>query len=131
MHEAGRTDEKWWKKGYVRRLIFFLLLLALWDAVFRLGLYEGFLMPSPQEVSATFWRGLADGSLWVGAMVSLRRISVGYLISLVAGLVLGFLIGRFKILEDTVGSLILGLQTIPSICWLPFAILWFGLSGAS
>ena len=60
--------------------------------------------------------------------VSLVRIVVGYLISLVLGLTLGLLIGRFRILEETVGSLMTGLQVLPSICWLPLAILWFGLS---
>lgn len=129
MDRAEQTDKKrWWHKAYVRRLIFLVFLLAAWDAVFRFGLYEGFLMPFPEEVAATFWRGLTNGSFLVGTAVSLKRIAIGYLISLAAGVTLGFLIGRFKILEDTLGSLILGLQTIPSICWLPFAILWFGLS---
>ena len=123
--------KKWWAKGYMRRLIFLVFLLAVWDAVFRFGFYEGFLMPSPEEVAATLWRGLTDGSFLVGTAVSLKRIAVGYVISLVAGVTLGCMIGRFKILEDTLGSLILGLQTIPSICWLPFAILWFGLSEAA
>src|SRR2546425_820767 len=123
--------KKWWAKGYMRRLIFLVFLLAVWDAVFRFGFYEGFLMPSPEEVAVTLWRGVTDGSFLVGAAVSLKRIAVGYVISLVAGVTLGCMIGRFKILEDTLGSLILGLQTIPSICWLPFAILWFGLSEAA
>ena len=60
--------------------------------------------------------------------VSLQRILIGYLISLVLGISLGLLVGRFKILDETVGSLIVGLQVLPSICWLPLAILWFGLS---
>src|SRR5439155_11893245 len=72
-----------------------------------------------------------DGSFLLGTAVSLRRILVGYSISLVLGIGLGLAIGRFKLLEDTVGSLVFGLQTIPSICWLPFAILWFGLSEAA
>ena len=128
MDKTKQTAQKWWHKRSLRRLIFLLLLLSMWDAVFRFGLYQGFLMPSPEEVAATFWRGLADGSFPVGTGVSLRRIAVGYLISLILGVGLGFLIGRYKLLDDTLGSVILGLQTIPSICWLPFAVLWFGLS---
>ena len=85
-------------------------------------------MPSPEDVFATFVRGVGDGSFLIGTLVSLRRIAVGYGISLVLGLALGLAIGRFRLLEETVGSLVFGLQTIPSICWLPFAILWFGLS---
>ncbi len=128
MDRTTETNKRWWSKGYARRWIFLLLIVAAWDAVFRFGLYEGFLMPSPSDVAATFWRGLADGSFLAGTLVSLKRIIVGYLISLLVGVTLGFLIGRFQILDDTLGSLIFGLQTIPSICWLPFAILWFGLS---
>jgi sulfonate transport system permease protein len=108
--------------------VFLALLVSIWDAVFRLGLYDGYLMPSPEEVAATFWRGLLDGSFLIGVAVSLRRIAIGYGISLGVGIFLGLAIGRFRLLEDTVGSLVFGLQTIPSICWLPFAILWFGLS---
>jgi len=85
-------------------------------------------MPSPEEVVSAFIRGLRDGSFVTGVAVSMRRILIGYGISLVLGVGLGLAIGRFKLLEDTVGSLVFGLQAIPSICWLPFAILWFGLS---
>ena len=85
-------------------------------------------MPSPEEVVSAFVRGIRDGSFVTGVAVSMRRILIGYGISLVLGVGLGLAIGRFKLLEDTVGSLVFGLQAIPSICWLPFAILWFGLS---
>ncbi len=118
----------WVKSGAGRRIVFLALLVSIWDAVFRLGLYDGYLMPSPEDVVATFWRGLNDGSFLLGVGVSMRRIAIGYGISVVAGIGLGLAIGRFPLLEDTVGSLVFGLQTIPSICWLPFAILWFGLS---
>ncbi len=53
---------------------------------------------------------------------------MGYLIALLAGTILGLIITRFKFINENVSSLLLGLQTLPSICWLPFAILWFGLS---
>jgi NitT/TauT family transport system permease protein len=116
------------KSGSGRRIVFLVLLVSIWDAVFRFGLYDGFLMPSPEEVVSAFIRGLRDGSFVTGVAVSMRRILIGYGISLVLGVGLGLAIGRFKLLEDTVGSLVFGLQAIPSICWLPFAILWFGLS---
>lgn len=118
----------WVRTGSGRRIVFLVLLVSIWDAVFRFGLYDGYLMPSPEDVLATFVRGIRDGSFLFGTLVSLRRIAIGYGISLVLGLSLGLAIGRFRLLEDTVGSLVFGLQTIPSICWLPFAILWFGLS---
>jgi NitT/TauT family transport system permease protein len=128
MKSKRRSVASWVKSGSGRRIVFLVLLVSIWDAVFRFGLYDGFLMPSPEEVVSAFIRGLRDGSFVTGVAVSMRRILIGYGISLVLGVGLGLAIGRFKLLEDTVGSLVFGLQAIPSICWLPFAILWFGLS---
>jgi NitT/TauT family transport system permease protein len=72
--------------------------------------------------------GFQSGLYLQGSLVSLERLAIGYGISLVIGVALGLLIGRFRVVEETLGSLILGLQALPSVCWLPLAILWFGLS---
>ncbi len=76
----------------------------------------------------TLWRSMVDQSLFLAISVSLRRILLGYAISLLIGIPLGLMLARNKLLEDTVGSLVMGLQTLPSICWLPLALLWFGLN---
>ncbi len=47
------------------------------------------------------------------------------------GTLLGFLFARYRILDDTIGFLVVALQTVPSIAWLPFAIIWFGLTDTS
>src|SRR5437762_1889036 len=52
----------WAKSGSGRRIVFLVLLVSIWDAVFRLGLYQGYLLPSPEDVVTTFVRGLRDGS---------------------------------------------------------------------
>ena len=61
-------------------------------------------------------------------MVSTQRIMLGFSISLALGLVAGSVVARYKTFDETLGSLMTGLQVLPSICWLPLAILWFGLS---
>ena len=53
---------------------------------------------------------------------------MGYGISVFFGIVLGLLIGKIKVLDETIGGFVVGLQTLPSICWLPLAVLWFGLN---
>ncbi|RPI07552.1 MAG: ABC transporter permease [Zetaproteobacteria bacterium] len=58
----------------------------------------------------------------------MRRIFVGYGISVAVGTLLGLVQARWKLVDETLGSLVLGLQTLPSICWLPLALLWFGLN---
>ncbi|HHW15728.1 MAG TPA: ABC transporter permease [Firmicutes bacterium] len=112
----------------LRRLAFFGGLLVLWETAARLGVWASYLLPPPSAVARALFAGLLDGSYTLAAAVSLRRILVAYAFSALAGTVLGLLLGRFRALEETVGSLALGLQTLPSVCWLPLALLWFGLS---
>ncbi len=102
--------------------------MLIWEAVSKAGVWPPYLFPSPGTVLETLFAGFGDNSFLMGTAVSVQRILVGYLISLVFGVSLGLLVGRFKILDETVGSLMIGLQVLPSICWLPLAILWFGLN---
>jgi NitT/TauT family transport system permease protein len=87
--------------------------------------------PTPGGVWESFVDGFKDGSFGIGVIVSLKRIILGYVISLVIGVSLGFLIARFRLIEETIGTLVVALQALPSVCWLPVAILWFGLSEKS
>ena len=64
-------------------------------------------------------------------MVTMRRLLVGYIVGIAAGLPLGLLTARFTFCEDTIGVLALGLQTLPSVCWVPLALLWFGQTEAA
>ena len=113
---------------WLRRIVFYLLLLAVWEGIARSGIWPPYLLPGPLDVLAALVSGFRKGLFVTATLVSLQRLAIGYGISLVVGLVLGLLIGRVKIIAETVGSLVLGLQALPSVCWLPLAILWFGLS---
>lgn len=112
----------------MRRVLFFGLLLVAWEALSRLGPWPDYLMPGPIAVGEAIAEGLRSGLFVRGAGVSLLRLAIGYGISLLGGVVIGTLLVRFKALQDTVGALIVGLQALPSVCWLPLAILWFGLN---
>ena len=103
-------------------------MIMFWEAASRFGLWPRFLFPSPLEVFQTLVEGFSDRTFLWGIAASLHRLLIGYAASLVIGILLGLGISRIRVLEETVGTLILGLQTLPSICWLPLALLWFGLS---
>jgi NitT/TauT family transport system permease protein len=111
-----------------RRIAFYLLLLVVWEALARSGIWPDYLFPGPLAVLSALAAGIGSGTFVQAALVSLERLAIGYGISLCIGVVLGLLIGRIRLLEETVGSLVLGLQALPSVCWLPLAILWLGLS---
>jgi NitT/TauT family transport system permease protein len=72
--------------------------------------------------------GVRDGTLVRAFVTSAARLAVGYALALVLGVPLGIALARSRITKDTVGPIVLGLSSVPSICWLPLAILWFGLS---
>jgi NitT/TauT family transport system permease protein len=114
--------------GILRKLAFFALLMACWEILYRLKVWEPALFPAPLQVLQSLAHGIADRSLLTATGDSLRRILEGYTLSLLIGVPLGVLLARVRWMEDTVGSLVMGLQTLPSICWLPLSLLWFGLS---
>ncbi len=95
--------------------------------VFRSNIWPEYLFPSPLGVLQNLDSGFRDGSLFIAIGISIKRVLTGYMISLTAGLTLGLLIIRFSYLDETLSPLLLGFQTLPSICWLPLAILWFGI----
>ncbi len=114
--------------SWTRKLIFFAALLAVWQALVWIGLWPEFIFPSPLGVAQTLVRGFQNGTFIVCIVTSMQRILIGFGISAVVGMTLGLAIGRIRLLDETIGSLVLGLQALPSICWLPLALLWFGLS---
>ncbi len=111
-----------------RAWVFYGLLLVLWEGLFLVRVWPPYLFPSPLAIFRALVAGFQDRTFLIGMGMSLKRILIGYGISLFLGVTLGLLIGRFKVLDDTLGSLIGALQVLPSICWLPLAILWFGLN---
>jgi len=122
--------------GILKKILFYILLILIWEGIYKLGvdilkIWKPYIFPSPIDVFKTLVGLIKDNTIGVAIIASLKRIVVGYSISVIIGVTLGLTIAKFKYLEDNLGPLILGLQTLPSICWLPFAILWYGLSESS
>lgn len=109
----------------VRAAICFTALLALWEYGSRALWWDPLLIPSPTEVARYLGVSLANGDLLRACAVTLRRLLIGYSIGVAAGIPLGLLTARYRFLSDTLGLSALGLQTLPSVCWVPLAMLWF------
>lgn len=122
----GWSKSRWGRWSI--RLLFYALLIAGWQLLFNSGNWQDFVLPGPQEVVDSLITGFQSGFFLQSVLTSLARLGIGYGISLALGLVLGLLIGRVSLVKETIGSLVLGLQALPSICWLPLAELWFGLT---
>lgn len=114
-------------------VIFLVLLVAIWQGFYWVGvelleLWKPYAMPSPWGVAQSFLDLCQDGKLLQATVNSLLRGITGYVIALLIGVLLGLLLHQFKYLQKNLKPLILGVQTLPSVCWVPFSILWFGLS---
>lgn len=105
---------------------FFVALLALWELLFRLKLWSPVLLPSPEDVGLYLGSAVRDATLLGATVVTLKRLLIGYVIGLIAGVPVGIATARVRFLRDTVGVLALGLQGLPSVCWVPLSLIWFG-----
>jgi NitT/TauT family transport system permease protein len=112
----------------LKRTMFFAALVGIWALIAARHVWDPTLFPSPWKVAETLWSEFRDGTLVHATAISLRRVLIGYSISLAIGVPLGILLASRKWLEETVGSLVSGLQSLPSICWLPLSLLWFGMN---
>lgn len=115
-------------KRTIRQLAFYLWLVAIWQIISDLHIWPPYLFPSPGSVFEALQTGFNDKTFLIGTWISMKRIAVGYGLSVALGIALGFLIAASEFLEATLGGLVLSLQSLPSLCWLPLAVLWFGLS---
>lgn len=112
----------------VRQLGFYIVLVALWHLVAELKIWPPYLFPSPLSVLDSLRAGFGDRTFLIGMGISMKRILLGYGLSVACGTALGFLLAASTLAKDTLGGLVLSLQSLPSLCWLPLAVLWFGLS---
>jgi NitT/TauT family transport system permease protein len=108
-----------------------LVLLAVWQAAYSAGVKPPYVLPSPGDVFGSLREQASTGSLQEAVWNSLRRGGLGFLASLAIGTPLGLLLGRFRPVRRALGPLVSGLQSLPSVAWVPAAIIWFGLSDAT
>jgi|SRR3984885_6038329 len=115
-------------KQFVRQAIFYTVLIAVWVILAKTKVWPPYVFPTPTGVYDSLRAGFADHSFWIAIAVSMKRMVIGYSLSVVLGMILGLGVASNKFLEETVGGLLVSLQSLPSICWLPLAVLWFGLT---
>lgn len=125
---SGRIACKGIFRKMANQVIFYSLLLGLWALVAKLHIWPPYLFPPPWGVAEALWAGFTDHSFLIGIAVTMKRMLIGYSLSVILGMILGLGVASNKFLEETLGALLVSLQSLPSICWVPLAILWFGLT---
>jgi NitT/TauT family transport system permease protein len=108
-----------------------LVLLGVWQLYVVIANPRPDKAPSPAAVAGALGDAWASGRLQESVATSLERGVIGFLIAIVVGTALGMLLAEWKLLRRAAGPLISGLTVLPSVAWVPAAIIWFGLSDAT
>ncbi|MGC0313254.1 ABC transporter permease [Kitasatospora acidiphila] len=105
-----------------------LLVLAVWQLVYSLHVTPSYKLPSPLDV----WHSLTDlwyqGTLFSIIWTSLWRGISGFLAAVVIGTPIGLIVARVKFVRAAVGPVLSGLQSLPSVAWVPAAVIWLGIN---
>lgn len=115
-------------KDTLSLIVFIVSFLALWQLVYMLEIWPKVSLPSPFAVAQTIVDLLLDFTLVKGTAISLWRLFLGFLMSISIGLIVGLIMVKFLHFGKTMSSFALGLQSFPSIAWIPFAILLIGFN---
>lgn len=110
------------------KLLAVAIVIAAWELVVMSGWRKDYILPSPFTVLGRLGEELGRPGIWNAIGITMVRGAWGFGLAVVIGVVIGSLVARFAILRAAIGSLITGLQTMPSIAWFPLAILLFKLS---
>lgn len=115
---------------------FYMIVIVIWELTYRicvekLHIWKPTIYTSPLIVLETFIKLNDKGYIIQNVFFSLQRLITGFLIALVLGILIGITISKYKFLKTNIRSLILALQTLPNVAWVPISVLWFGLTDAS
>jgi NitT/TauT family transport system permease protein len=123
----GRFASRLWA-GTWPKVLALALVIGAWQLVFLSGRWDPWVLPSPLATWQELAAYAATPGYWEAIVITMQRALTGFALSVAIGSVLGIAVARFKPLRAAIGSLITGLQTMPSIMWFPLAILLFKIS---
>ena len=125
---SNKLVNKILNKDTLSLVIFISVFLAVWQLVYMAEVLPKLSLPSPLAVGQTITELVLDFTLVKGTAFTLWRLFLGFLISLTLGLIIGLLMIKFQQFGKTMSSFAVGLQSFPSIAWIPFAILLIGFN---
>jgi NitT/TauT family transport system permease protein len=131
--DSATTPSRWRRitASVVPPLVFVAVLIAVWQLYVVIAQPRPDIVPGPLDVLGALGTAWDSGRLQEAVITSLERGVVGFLIAIVVGTPIGLLLAEVRPLRRAIGPIISGLQVLPSVAWVPAAIIWFGLSDAT
>ncbi len=109
-------------------LIAVAVVLAAWQGVYLAGVQPDWVLPGPGEVWQSLATAAGQGEVWSSVWNSVSRGGLGFLVSVTIGTPLGILVGRVRPVRTAIGPILSGLQSLPSVAWVPPAVIFFGVT---
>jgi NitT/TauT family transport system permease protein len=130
---ADRPSSRWRRitASVLPPVIFVAILIVIWQLYVVIAQPRPDIVPGPLDVLGALGTAWESGRLQEAVLTSLERGIVGFLIAIVVGTPIGLLLAEVRPIRRAVGPIISGLQVLPSVAWVPAAIIWFGLSDAT
>ncbi|MGX1130481.1 NitT/TauT family transport system permease protein [Streptomyces glaucescens] len=107
------------------------VVLLLWQAAYAAELKPDYLLPSPADVGRALSDQWYEGTLFSTVWTSMERGALGFAAAVLLGTALGLLLGAVRPVRVAIGPVLSGLQSLPSVAWVPAAVVWFGLTDAT
>lgn len=123
-HHATYTHLLWIVGGFV-------LFVALWELVVRLGQYPAFFLPTPERVASRFIEAVREGTLQKHTLITLGEVFAGLALGLSVAFVLGYLLAKSRTLERVLSPYLVASQAIPIVALAPLLVIWFGAGSMS
>ncbi|MBB2946138.1 NitT/TauT family transport system permease protein [Actinoplanes lutulentus] len=124
--EKGRLGLRIWNSTWPK-LLAIAIVIAIWQVTVLSEWKPIYVLPAPLDVFTVLKDLITTADFWNGVRLTMTRAITGFFLAVLIGTIIGAAVSRFAPLRAAIGSLITGLQTMPSIMWFPLAILLFQL----
>ncbi|KAA1036055.1 ABC transporter permease [Pseudonocardia sp. EV170527-09] len=124
----------WWQRflrTWLPPLVALALIVLVWQIVWASAITPEYKLPAPGAVAEAFGATVASGEIWSILWTSISRAALGFLLALVIATPLGVVVAKVPVVRAAIGPLLTGLQSLPSVAWVPAAVLWFGLTNTT
>lgn len=122
--ERRRLD----KTAIIAPIVVVIAFVAIWQVVWASAIKPEYVIPSPSTVWHQLWRMVTNGTAWDATWTSLRRGIFGFVVALLIGTLLGLVVSQVSFLRKGFRPILAALQSMPSVAWVPFAVLLLGLN---
>ena len=121
----------WWRRfltSVVPPIVAVVLFVVVWQILWASAILPEFKLPAPGAVFAQIAGQFASGEALSIIWTSISRAVLGFFFAVLIGTPLGLLVATVPLVRSAIGPVLTGLQSLPSVAWVPAAVLWFGLT---